>query len=82
MTDRSHQPEESARLLNVPGDLFPQGFSRGKAAFIAQTARGDISAGSVEFLTIYAVGATLFVITLILNAIAISFVRRFRQEYD
>ena len=52
------------------------------AAFIAQTARGDISAGSVEFLTIYAVGATLFVITLILNAIAISFVRRYRQVYD
>ena len=52
------------------------------AAFIAQTARGDISAGSLEFLTIYAVGATLFVITLILNAIAIGFVRRFRQVYQ
>ena len=52
------------------------------AAFIAQTARGDISTGSVEFLTIYAVGATLFVITLILNAIAIGFVRRFRQVYE
>jgi phosphate transport system permease protein len=52
------------------------------AAFIAQTARGDISVGSVEFLTIYAVGATLFVITMVLNVIAISFVRRFRQVYD
>jgi phosphate transport system permease protein len=52
------------------------------AAFIAQTARGDISAGSTEFLTIYAVGATLFVITLVLNAIAIGFVRRFRQVYE
>jgi phosphate transport system permease protein len=52
------------------------------AAFIAQTARGDISQGSVEFLTIYAVGATLFVLTLILNAIAITFVRRFRQVYE
>jgi phosphate transport system permease protein len=52
------------------------------AAFIAQTARGDIAQGSVEFLTIYAVGTTLFVITLILNAISISFVRRFRQVYE
>jgi phosphate transport system permease protein len=52
------------------------------AAFIAQTARGDISTGSTEFLTIYAVGATLFVITLILNAIAIGFVRKFRQVYE
>jgi len=60
----------------------PAGPHQNMAAFIAQTARGDISAGSVEFLTIYAVGATLFVITLILNAIAISFVRRFRQVYD
>ncbi|MBA2636781.1 MAG: phosphate ABC transporter permease subunit PstC [Solirubrobacterales bacterium] len=52
------------------------------AAFIAQTARGDISQASTEFLTIFAVGTTLFVMTLILNAISISFVRRFRQVYD
>ena len=52
------------------------------AAFIAQTARGDISTGSTEFLTIYAVGFTLFVITLVLNAIAIGFVRKFRQVYE
>ena len=42
----------------------PAGPHQNMAAFIAQTARGDISAGSVEFLTIYAVGATLFLITL------------------
>ncbi len=52
------------------------------AAFIAQTARGDISQGSTEFLTIFAVGFTLFVITLVLNAISIGLVRRFRQVYD
>ena len=52
------------------------------AAFIAQTARGDISQGGTEFRTIFAVGTTLFLITLILNAISIRFVRRFRQVYD
>ena len=52
------------------------------AAFIAQTARGDISQGGTEFQTIFAVGTTLFVITLLLNAIAIRFVRRFRQVYE
>jgi len=52
------------------------------AAFIAQTARGDISQGGTEFQTIFAVGTTLFVITLILNAISIRFVRRFRQVYE
>lgn len=52
------------------------------AAFIAQTARGDISQGGTEFRTIFAVGTTLFVMTLILNAISIRFVRRFRQVYD
>ncbi len=62
--------------------LDPTGPQQTMAAFIAQTAKGDISQGSVEFLTIYVVGATLFVMTLILNMIAITFVRRFRQVYD
>ena len=52
------------------------------AAFIAQTARGDIPQTGTEFLTIFAVGTTLFVMTLILNAISIGFVRRFRQVYE
>jgi phosphate transport system permease protein len=66
-----------------PNLTFDLGTShQNMAAFIAQTARGDIAQGSTEFLTIYAVGATLFVMTLILNAISIGFVRRFRQVYE
>jgi phosphate transport system permease protein len=42
----------------------------------------DISAGSVAFGTIFAVGTTLFVITLVLNLIAIRFVRKYRQVYE
>jgi phosphate transport system permease protein len=62
--------------------IDPRESYQNMAAFIAQTARGDISVQSVEFLTIFAVGTTLFVMTLILNAISIRFVRRFRQVYE
>jgi phosphate transport system permease protein len=62
--------------------IDPRESYQNMAAFIAQTARGDISVQSVEFLTIFAVGTTLFVMTLILNAISIRFVRRFQQAYE
>ena len=52
------------------------------AAFIANTARSDVSAGSIAFLTIFAVGATLFAMTFVLNLIAIRFVRKYRQVYE
>jgi phosphate transport system permease protein len=67
----------SANLGIDPRESF-----QNMAAFIAQTARGDIAAQSVEFLTIFAVGTTLFVMTLILNSISIRFVRRFQQVYE
>jgi phosphate transport system permease protein len=52
------------------------------AAFIAATARGDIPTGSIEYLTIFTVGFTLFVMTLVLNLISIRLVRRYRQVYE
>jgi phosphate transport system permease protein len=52
------------------------------AAFIAQTARGDISQGTVAYGTIFAVGLTLFFITLVLNLFAIRVVRKYRQIYE
>lgn len=52
------------------------------AAFIANAARSDVAAGSIAYQTLFAVGLTLFVMTLLLNMIAIRFVRRFRQVYD
>ena len=51
-------------------------------AFIAATAKGDIATGSIAYKTIFAVGTTLFVITLILNMFSIRFVRRYRQIYE
>ena len=51
-------------------------------AFIAATGRGDIATGSIAYKTIFAVGTALFVLTLIMNALSIRFVRRYRQVYE
>ncbi|MDQ4002523.1 MAG: phosphate ABC transporter permease subunit PstC [Actinomycetota bacterium] len=50
-------------------------------AFIVQVASGDTPTGSLTYNTIFAVGMTLFVMTLILNIISYLFVRRFREKY-
>ena len=52
------------------------------AAFIAATGAGDVPTGSLEYKTIFAVGATLFVMTLVLNVISIRLVSRFREAYE
>jgi len=49
--------------------------------FIAQTAGGETPVGSTEYNTLFAVGLLLFIITLLINIVSISFVRRFRQVY-
>jgi phosphate transport system permease protein len=51
-------------------------------AFIAQVSLGDTPVGSLAYKTIYAVGMTLFVLTLALNIFSYWFVRRFREKYD
>lgn len=51
-------------------------------AYIAQVSLGDAPAGTVEHRTIFAVGALLFVITLVFNAAAIRFLRPFRGVYE
>lgn len=51
-------------------------------AFIVQVAGGDAQVGSIKYLTIFAVGMTLFLITLILNIFSFWFVRRFREKYE
>ena len=51
-------------------------------AFIGATGAGDIPTGSIEYKTIFAVGLTLFVMTLVMNLFAIRLVRRFREVYE
>jgi phosphate transport system permease protein len=68
---------QTANLGVNPTDSF-----QSMAAFIAATSRGDIPTGSIEYETIFVVGMTLFVITLLLNVFSIRLVRRYRQVYE
>jgi phosphate transport system permease protein len=51
-------------------------------AYIVQISKGDTPAGSVAYLTLFAVAATLFTITLFLNILARRIVRRYRLAYN
>jgi len=51
-------------------------------SYIAAMGKGDLATGSIEYKTIFAVGMLLFVITLLLNLVAIRFVRKYRQVYE
>ena len=51
-------------------------------AFIANIGQGDVPVGSLDYDSIFAVGALLFVFTFALNAISIRLVRRFREVYE
>ncbi len=49
--------------------------------YIVQISKGDTPAGSGPYLALFAVGATLFAITMALNVLASRIVKRFRQVY-
>lgn len=51
-------------------------------AYIATTATGDISTGTIDYKSVFAVGAVLFVLTLAMNAISIRLTRRYREVYE
>ena len=51
-------------------------------AYIAQVGIGDVPTGSLEYKTIFAVGATLFVATFLMNLVAIRLVRKYREVYE
>jgi phosphate transport system permease protein len=51
-------------------------------AYIAATGIGDVPTGSLEYKTIFAVGATLFAATFVMNMISIRLVRRYREVYE
>lgn len=70
----------AGQLPNVTFD--PRETIETMTAFIGATGNGDVPTGSIEYKTIFAVGLTLFVMTLILNVISIRLVRRYREEYE
>lgn len=51
-------------------------------AYIAQTVSGEAAAGTTRYQSLFAVGSTLFVITLTMNLISARLVRRYRQVYQ
>jgi phosphate transport system permease protein len=62
--------------------LDPREAAETMTAFIAATGAGDVPTGSLEYKTIFAVGATLFLMTLVMNVFSIRLVRRFREVYE
>ena len=50
--------------------------------YVAITASGDISYNTLDYNSIFAIGLTLFFMTLGLNSLSRRIVKRFRQEYE
>jgi phosphate transport system permease protein len=51
-------------------------------SYIATTATGDIATGTIDYKSVFAVGAVLFVMTLIMNVVSIRLVRKYREVYE
>lgn len=51
-------------------------------SYIVQVSLGDTPYGSLSYLTIFAVGTTLFVLTFAMNVVSHWIVRKFREVYD
>lgn len=61
--------------------LDPREGMQTMTGFMAQTAGGESPVGSLSYNNLFAVGMLLFIITLVLNLVSISIVRRYRQAY-
>jgi phosphate transport system permease protein len=68
------------QLAQITGD--PRQPIETMTAFIGATGFGDVPTGSIEYKTIFAVGLTLFVMTLVLNLVSIRLVRKYREIYE
>ena len=78
---------ETTIVLLVAGSrptltLNPGEQMQSMASFIGFAGIGDQPTGSIGYLTIFAVGLVLFVITFLLNILSIRIVRRFREVYE
>jgi phosphate transport system permease protein len=51
-------------------------------AYIVEVTQGDIPAGTLEHRTIFAVGLSLFAMTLAINIFAQWILRRMREKYE
>jgi phosphate transport system permease protein len=60
----------------------PWGSIQTVTAYIGSTATGDIATGTIQYDSIFAAGAVLFVLTFAVNMVAIRLVRRYREVYE
>lgn len=68
---------------NAPELIFnPLQGMQTMTAYIVQVSLGDTPHGTIEYSTIFAVGVTLFAMTLILNILSRIIVNRFREVYE
>ena len=68
---------------NIPSDsLDPTKAHQTMTGFIGAAGIGDQPTGSTGYKTIFAVGATLFVVTFLMNLFSIRLVRKYREVYE
>jgi phosphate transport system permease protein len=65
-----------ARMVGGPTE-----FGQTMTGFIAQTATGESTPGTLSYNTLFAVGLLLFALTFVINMISIRLVRKFREAY-
>jgi phosphate transport system permease protein len=51
-------------------------------AYIVQVSMGDTPHGTIEYQTLFVIGATLFLMTLIMNLISNVVLRKYKQKYE
>ena len=62
--------------------LWPNEAIQAMTAYIGVTATGDISTGTVDYKSVFAVGTVLFAMTLAMNLLSIRLVRKYREVYE
>ena len=62
-------------------DLDVTGSIQTMTAYIVQVSSGDAGYGTTIYYSIYAVGFTLFLFTLVMNIIAHVISKKYREEY-
>lgn len=62
--------------------LLPNEAVQTMTAYIAVVATGDLSTGSLDYKSVFAVGTLLFLMTLAMNLVSIRLVRKYREVYE
>ncbi len=65
---------------NLTANLFDN--AETMAGHIARISTGDLSFGSIDYNSVFAIGLTLFIMTLVLNFASTIITRRFREVYS